>query len=56
MCSDVIASNFLPLFINLMEDLKSLAWLAIQTADIDEKGIRREKPEDLVMALAEAKV
>ncbi|KAG5050925.1 hypothetical protein AAZX31_02G053300 [Glycine max] len=28
---------------------------AIMTADIDEKGIRREKPEDLVMALAEAK-
>ncbi|TKY55820.1 cytoplasm protein [Spatholobus suberectus] len=27
----------------------------IMTADIDEKGIRREKPEDLVMALAEAK-
>ncbi|KAI9113648.1 hypothetical protein K1719_015575 [Acacia pycnantha] len=27
----------------------------IVTADIDEKGIRREKPEDLVMALAEAK-
>nr|GLL18179.1 maf-like protein DDB_G0281937 [Ipomoea trifida] len=25
------------------------------SADIDEKGIRREKPEDLVMALAEAK-
>ncbi|XP_047155294.1 7-methyl-GTP pyrophosphatase-like [Vigna umbellata] len=27
----------------------------IMTADIDEKSIRREKPEDLVMALAEAK-
>ncbi|RDX70858.1 Maf-like protein [Mucuna pruriens] len=27
----------------------------IMTADIDEKGIRREKPEDLVMVLAEAK-
>ncbi|GLU13726.1 hypothetical protein SLE2022_303420 [Rubroshorea leprosula] len=27
----------------------------IMTADIDEKGIRREKPEDLVMAIAEAK-
>ncbi|KAB1220634.1 hypothetical protein CJ030_MR3G009416 [Morella rubra] len=27
----------------------------ILTADIDEKGIRKEKPEDLVMALAEAK-
>ncbi|KAB1214570.1 hypothetical protein CJ030_MR5G002496 [Morella rubra] len=27
----------------------------IVTADIDEKAIRREKPEDLVMALAEAK-
>ncbi|KAG4941348.1 hypothetical protein JHK87_045219 [Glycine soja] len=27
----------------------------VMTADIDEKGIRREKPEDLVMALAEAK-
>ncbi|KAE8100243.1 hypothetical protein FH972_018160 [Carpinus fangiana] len=27
----------------------------IVTADIDEKGIRKEKPEDLVMALAEAK-
>lgn len=28
----------------------------LQTADIDEKAIRKEKPEDLVMALAEAKV
>ncbi|XP_057760483.1 uncharacterized protein LOC130980857 [Arachis stenosperma] len=28
----------------------------IMTADIDEKSIRKEKPEDLVMALAEAKV
>ena len=27
-----------------------------QIADIDEKMIRREKPEDLVIALAEAKV
>ncbi|PIN07088.1 putative nucleic acid-binding protein ASMTL [Handroanthus impetiginosus] len=27
----------------------------IMTADIDEKSIRKEKPEDLVMALAEAK-
>lgn len=27
----------------------------IMTADIDERGIRREKPEELVMALAEAK-
>ncbi|KAL0378131.1 UNVERIFIED_CONTAM: 7-methyl-GTP pyrophosphatase [Sesamum radiatum] len=27
----------------------------IMTADIDEKTIRKEKPEDLVMALAEAK-
>ncbi|XP_057955908.1 uncharacterized protein LOC131149393 isoform X2 [Malania oleifera] len=27
----------------------------IMTADIDEKGIRKEKPEELVMALAEAK-
>lgn len=27
-----------------------------QTADIDEKCIRKDKPEDLVMALAEAKV
>ncbi|XP_072990326.1 uncharacterized protein [Typha latifolia] len=27
----------------------------IMTADIDEKGIRREKPEELVMVLAEAK-
>ncbi|XP_057524926.1 uncharacterized protein LOC130804491 isoform X2 [Amaranthus tricolor] len=27
----------------------------ILTADIDEKAIRKEKPEDLVMALAEAK-
>ncbi|KAF5204113.1 Maf-like protein [Thalictrum thalictroides] len=27
----------------------------IMTADIDEKGIRMEKPEELVMALAEAK-
>lgn len=29
---------------------------ADKTADIDEKGIRKEKPEELVMALAEAKV
>jgi hypothetical protein len=28
----------------------------IVTADIDEKAIRTEKPEDLVVALAEAKV
>lgn len=28
----------------------------MQTADIDEKSIREEKPEDLVMTLAEAKV
>ncbi|XP_054810488.1 uncharacterized protein LOC129311980 isoform X2 [Prosopis cineraria] len=28
----------------------------VVTADIDEKGIRREKPEDLVIALADAKV
>nr|POF03489.1 hypothetical protein CFP56_52052 [Quercus suber] len=28
----------------------------IMSADIDEKCIRKEKPEDLVMALAEAKV
>ncbi|KAK4840642.1 hypothetical protein QYF36_014508 [Acer negundo] len=28
----------------------------IVTADIDEKSIRKEKPEELVMALAEAKV
>lgn len=27
----------------------------VMIADIDEKEIRREKPEDLVMALAEAK-
>ncbi|XWS45418.1 hypothetical protein CRYUN_Cryun15aG0135100 [Craigia yunnanensis] len=27
----------------------------IMTADIDEKSIRKEKPEELVMALAEAK-
>ncbi|XP_028760390.1 7-methyl-GTP pyrophosphatase isoform X2 [Neltuma alba] len=27
----------------------------VVTADIDEKGIRRKKPEDLVIALAEAK-
>jgi predicted house-cleaning NTP pyrophosphatase (Maf/HAM1 superfamily) len=27
-----------------------------QSADIDEKAIRREKPEELVKALAEAKV
>ncbi|KAJ8621125.1 hypothetical protein MRB53_029654 [Persea americana] len=27
----------------------------LMSADIDEKGIRREKPEELVMALAEAK-
>ncbi|KAL8211142.1 hypothetical protein R6Q57_005579 [Mikania cordata] len=27
----------------------------VMVADIDEKSIRREKPEDLVMALAEAK-
>ncbi|KAG5535882.1 hypothetical protein RHGRI_023603 [Rhododendron griersonianum] len=28
---------------------------SFKTADIDEKSIRREKPEELVMALAEAK-
>ena len=28
----------------------------IQTADIDEKAIRKETAEDLVMTLAEAKV
>ena len=28
----------------------------LQKAGIDEQAIRREKPEDLVMALAEAKV
>lgn len=28
----------------------------MQTADIDEKSIRKETPEELVMALAEAKV
>ncbi|XP_071916596.1 uncharacterized protein [Coffea arabica] len=27
----------------------------VMTADIDEKSVRKEKPEDLVMALAEAK-
>ncbi|XVF73747.1 hypothetical protein PTKIN_Ptkin13bG0007100 [Pterospermum kingtungense] len=27
----------------------------LMSADIDEKGLRKEKPEDLVMALAEAK-
>ena len=30
--------------------------MLMQSADIDESLIRREKPEDLVMALAEAKV
>lgn len=34
----------------------SLDDFELQTADIDEKSIRKEKPEDLVMALAEAKV
>ncbi|XP_052884237.1 uncharacterized protein LOC108453398 isoform X3 [Gossypium arboreum] len=29
---------------------------SLMSADIDEKGIRKEKPEELVMALAEAKV
>ncbi|ONM26897.1 Maf-like protein CV_0124 [Zea mays] len=28
----------------------------VMTADIDEKSIRRENPDDLVMVLAEAKV
>ncbi|KAB2083491.1 hypothetical protein ES319_A05G270800v1 [Gossypium barbadense] len=28
---------------------------SLMSADIDEKGIRKEKPEELVMALAEAK-
>jgi predicted house-cleaning NTP pyrophosphatase (Maf/HAM1 superfamily) len=32
------------------------AFLWVQTADIDEKSIRRENPDDLVMVLAEAKV
>ena len=36
--------------------VKKLTLLWFQTADIDEKGIRKEKPEELVMALAEAKV
>ena len=31
-------------------------WYFVQTADIDEKSIRKETPEELVMALAEAKV
>eukprot|EP01018_Ginkgo_biloba_P002234 Gb_14530 [translate_table: standard] len=36
--------------------LKELGFtFTVMTADIDEKAIRREKPEDLVMALAEAK-
>lgn len=39
----------------ILEDLISFMFL-IQTADIDEKGIRKEKPEELVMALAQAKV
>lgn len=33
-----------------------LNWFVVQTADIDEKSIRREEPEELVMVLAEAKV
>jgi hypothetical protein len=31
-------------------------FLWFQTADIDERSIRREDPEELVMVLAEAKV
>lgn len=30
--------------------------LKMKSADIDEKAIRKEKPEELVVALAEAKV
>uniref|UniRef100_A0A6N2M2M2 Maf-like protein n=2 Tax=Salix viminalis TaxID=40686 RepID=A0A6N2M2M2_SALVM len=37
--------------------LKEMGYeFTISTADIDEKSIRKEKPEDLVMTLAEAKV
>nr|GFB56805.1 maf-like protein [Tanacetum cinerariifolium] len=39
------------------EILKQMGYdFTIMTADIDEKSIRKEKPEDLVLALAEAKV
>ncbi|PWA55890.1 maf-like protein [Artemisia annua] len=38
------------------EILKQMGYhFTIMTADIDEKSIRKEKPEDLVLALAEAK-
>ncbi|GJT43997.1 mutator type transposase [Tanacetum coccineum] len=38
------------------EILKEMGYdFTIMTADIDEKSIRKEKPEDLVLALAEAK-
>ena len=42
---------FLPLELFLVD---FVSWF--QTADIDEKSIRREDPEELVMVLAEAKV
>ena len=30
--------------------------MGLKTADIDEKAIRRDNPQDLVVALAQAKV
>ena len=46
---------FFPFFL-FSEVGRNLTKYVIQTADIDEKGIRKEKPEELVSALAEAKV
>ncbi|XP_078171499.1 uncharacterized protein LOC144565581 [Carex rostrata] len=37
------------------EILAEMGYLTVMNPDIDEKVIRREKPEDLVMALAQAK-
>lgn len=43
-------------FLELFLKLKRVIGFRVQTADIDEKSIRRENPDELVMVLAEAKV
>jgi hypothetical protein len=43
-------------FLSVLADEMAIWSLCCQCADIDEKAIRREKPEELVKALAEAKV
>jgi len=47
-CRSVSAGEVLTRFV--------FVFVRFQTADIDEKSIRRENPDDLVMVLAEAKV